>query len=708
MFKFVCLAATLFACVLSSAASTSVNVSSVVGVTTVVPLASYSTLSGMSADHTGRSYDLGYVNAGAYVAYTLNVPVAGVYSVLLNYAQPNGSSQVSLLVNGSQQTQVNFSATGSWSAYYNSSTAMVTLPAGQVNFELYTPTAGFNLGGMELQTVSQTATPVTTGATIVTAQAATKILLSSYSTISGMSPDSTGLGYDLGYTLAGGYVDYPLSVAQAGKYSLVANYASPTGAVGANILVDGVAQPVVSFANTGSWANYADAASVLVTLPAGLTTLRVVSQAGGFNLGGLTLAPATALSPLAYYVSPTGNDANDGKTTATAFATLQKAANVVQPGFTVYVMAGTYQNADYFTSNPSQNVLNIQTSGTKNAPIVFTNYPGQSPVIKFNSFYGIRVIGAVSYLTLSGFEIIGDAQQVTSSYAISASYGDPLTNGTGISVTGDPNGVLISTHVTIQNMVVHECPLNGIGVGHSDYITIQDNVTYNNAYWSPFAGSGISVLGLFASDSNTQDYKNFVMRNISHDNYERVPNFQAYNLITDGNGILFDSFNHQGASFAPYLGRTLVANNLLYNNGGAGISAYQSGYLDIVNNTAFANTLNMTYPIGQITGYYGNNLQIVGNIMVPPTGKIANTSQGNVNVTVDYNLYFGGSGPQMVGPHDIIGDPLFVDPTSSNFQLQVNSLAVNTGIVWPYVTTDLLNKPRPGSSGSVDKGAYQR
>lgn len=43
-----------------------------------------------------------------------------------------------------------------------------------------------------------------------------------------------------------------------------------------------------------------------------------------------------------WFVSPTGNDANDGRSRATAFATMQKAADAVQPGQMVLVGAGTY------------------------------------------------------------------------------------------------------------------------------------------------------------------------------------------------------------------------------------------------------------------------------------------------------------------------------------------------------------------------------
>jgi len=59
-----------------------------------------------------------------------------------------------------------------------------------------------------------------------------------------------------------------------------------------------------------------------------------------------------------YYVRKSGNDANDGLSPATAFATIGKAASVVQAGDTVYIGAGVYREKPILT-----------TAGTSTAPI---------------------------------------------------------------------------------------------------------------------------------------------------------------------------------------------------------------------------------------------------------------------------------------------------------------------------------------------------
>lgn len=70
-----------------------------------------------------------------------------------------------------------------------------------------------------------------------------------------------------------------------------------------------------------------------------------------------------------YFVSTAGTDANPG-TLAQPFATIQQAANVAQPGDTVFIRGGTYRE----TVTPAH-------SGTASAPIIFENYNGESVTV---------------------------------------------------------------------------------------------------------------------------------------------------------------------------------------------------------------------------------------------------------------------------------------------------------------------------------------
>ncbi|MHC5725365.1 MAG: right-handed parallel beta-helix repeat-containing protein, partial [Nostoc sp.] len=71
-----------------------------------------------------------------------------------------------------------------------------------------------------------------------------------------------------------------------------------------------------------------------------------------------------------YYVSGTGNDRNSGLTTSSAFRTIQRAADLTDPGDTVLIMNGVYRN-----SPNAGSVVNIQRSGNAKAWIKYKAYP---------------------------------------------------------------------------------------------------------------------------------------------------------------------------------------------------------------------------------------------------------------------------------------------------------------------------------------------
>src|SRR5438552_3044438 len=80
------------------------------------------------------------------------------------------------------------------------------------------------------------------------------------------------------------------------------------------------------------------------------------------------LLPAGA-GATTYYVATTGSDTAAG-TMAAPFKTIRKGAMVAQPGDTVYLRGGTYNEA-----------VSLTTSGTATAWITFSAAPGELPII---------------------------------------------------------------------------------------------------------------------------------------------------------------------------------------------------------------------------------------------------------------------------------------------------------------------------------------
>ena len=86
----------------------------------------------------------------------------------------------------------------------------------------------------------------------------------------------------------------------------------------------------------------------------------------------IVLAPAGvgAQGGVSYYVAPTGNDANDGRSLAAPFRTIQRCASVAQAGDTCWIRAGVYRE----TVAPAN-------SGAAGRPITFAAYAGETVVI---------------------------------------------------------------------------------------------------------------------------------------------------------------------------------------------------------------------------------------------------------------------------------------------------------------------------------------
>jgi len=412
------------------------------------------------------------------------------------------------------------------------------------------------------------------------------------------------------------------------------------------------------------------------------------------------------------------------------------------PGDIIYFMASP--NAYTLTSGNSAGNLALMTrTGLPGCPITIRNRPNERPKLKLTtaSLNAILIPAGVNYVDIMGLEIEGlytDADLATTLPAALTQPGSCTSvGGTGFR-TGTPptnfnnNGILIDGrnavnnqphHIRILDNKIHNVSAGGIAAIEADYITIDNNEVYNNSWYTVYGASGISVFHPWNFDSNT-GYRNFVRNNKSYGNRLYVP-WNVGCKITDGNGIIIDDFlNSQTSSTIQgqvYTGRTLVANNVLFNNGGSGAHAYKGLKTDFVNNTAYLNSQSQgaDNPVGEIYAQQADDINIVNNIMRPISGeKTFTTNSGNTNVAYTNNLYLVDATSQVpVTATNTIVAPstetsVFVLPTTdaatANFQLKAGSSALNTGTntYVASVATDFLGTTRPQGAG-VDIGAYE-
>ncbi|MBW4453103.1 MAG: choice-of-anchor D domain-containing protein [Nostoc indistinguendum CM1-VF10] len=402
-----------------------------------------------------------------------------------------------------------------------------------------------------------------------------------------------------------------------------------------------------------------------------------------------------------YYVSGTGNDKNDGLNEGAAFRTLQKAADLVQAGDTVYVMNGTYTNI-------YPNILSLSNKhGSANAPITFTAYPGHKPVLeaRTNNWNAISITGS-SYVVIEGLTLVGARDEITLEYALQQkdNLSNPATSGNGINVTYI-NGTQKqrSHHITIKNNNISKFPGNGIGTEEVDYITVKNNIVSGNAWYSPYGTQGITMLHLWNSDTNVTDYKVVIEGNTSFDNKQLVPWIQA-GKVTEGHGIMLDTAS---VANVAYQGKALISNNVVYNNGGAGIQIFKGeNPVDIVNNTTYQNSQELS--VGEIFLNSAKNVRVVNNIMYAKSGESASSIANSSNISFDNNLAYNGVLNGAGSGNVLNKDPLFVNPANGDFKLRAGSPAIDGGSnAFNSITK---NTPLDGNGdGSVliDIGAYE-
>jgi hypothetical protein len=435
----------------------------------------------------------------------------------------------------------------------------------------------------------------------------------------------------------------------------------------------------------------------------------------------VTASYAALASPVTYYVSGSGSDAADGLSTTTAFLTLQHAANLTQPGDTVYVMNGTYT-----TPCASCAVLDLTIPGTPNHWITYKAYSGQTPQISFNGWEGILFEPTAAYIEVNGFNILGNNYNVTLQAAQnqSTSNPDPAFNGNCIDADGRSGTATVRpNHLSILNNVIGACGGAGVGTAWSDYVTISGNTIYDSAWYSIYGASGISNWENWNADSSTA-YKMVITGNRLFGNQQLVPTVGT-GIILDGEAIIIDStrnsaYNSTNDPQPAYTGRTLIANNVIYGNGSSAIEVFQSDHVDVVNNSSYQDVLNP--PLsghGEMDLNQTTDVNVINNIFYSATGQnpVAVVPRTTSSIALNYNLYYNGAniGDVANGPNDLTADPLYVSPTvatpadRSSVLLSVApaSPAVGSGTSYLAPATDFAGNPRPGSKG-YDRGAYQQ
>jgi hypothetical protein len=411
------------------------------------------------------------------------------------------------------------------------------------------------------------------------------------------------------------------------------------------------------------------------------------------------------------YVSPQGNDKNSGASLGQALRTPQLAADRANPGDTILLAEG-----EYIATEQQGAVLFITRSGSLGKPITFTAVSGHRPILRSKGAWEVMKISGASHIVIEKLFMRGIADEVTLEEAKKESNNllNPRTCGNGLGITDDKDKKTFPTHITVRNCDIRDFSGGGLFSMHGDYITFENNFVARCGFWAPYACSNISVYQCVNSDNNS-GYKIIIRNNVSFGSYNNIPFYYSdkdhpeKRHVSDGNGIIIDDLRNTqefgGANgIKAYTGKTLIANNVVFDNGGSGIHAYSSNNIDIVHNYAGNNNTHPDISGGQIFANATSNVRVLNNILIAPAGKAVNSNYDNdASVLYDYNIYasIDGSTPKFTRDlaHNMLQSPqlTLTDWAKGKrlFKAATKSPLRRAGMDFPEIRTDFFGKPRP-------------
>lgn len=440
-----------------------------------------------------------------------------------------------------------------------------------------------------------------------------------------------------------------------------------------------------------------------------------------------TMGSSYMLTSTSKYVDGTnGSDTNNGLGLTTSWKTIQKAVSNSNPGDTIVIRSGTY----------NENIV-VSVSGTASSPITLTSYPGETVVLNGGTGHAIRSSGLVSYWTIDGLTI-----KSTNRYTLRLGWwGEPMTD-----------------HWTVKNN-----KLFGANFIMGSYHLWENNIIDGTGYTGTSGDAGISDGG--DSHHNTYRYntvKNFTnvdARGIwtqgkTHDSvieYNTIDNIKTSSGLgqcIDLDGAAQVEWRHtvrgNTVSNCSYVGiqlenvfASIVEDNIVRNTGPAGIIviSYDAGVGcavggesnqygdtngdrncqgDLTNNIIRQNIITTTTGwgagYGGIMNWYAGGVNLWGNTINAAWGN----NNGGINIQgtaaqVKGNSIKGNIISQGTGPAVCVSDLRYLVGENNNLYNRTNSIkpyVSGSSCSTEYSTLDFKNLTGLGQNSMTGNPAY--
>jgi endoglucanase len=277
------------------------------------------------------SSNVGWIDAGDWMSYSITVPTAGTYKVSYRVASLSGGGNLQLDKDAGATVlgTIAISSTGGWQTWSTVSHT-VTLPAGTYNIGINAKAGGFNINSFTIES---------SGSSFYK-----KIEAETFNQQSGIATETTtdtGGGSNVGWIDSGDWMTWSVTIPTTATYTLNVRVASPNSTAKLRMDKDAGATVLatVTVPNTGGWQTWTTA-STTVSLPAGTYNLGMNALTGGFNLNWLEI------------------------TSTTKSASIETSVESVETGFSFY-------------PNPCKEVLKVNVNDAENAIVEIYNISGQ-------------------------------------------------------------------------------------------------------------------------------------------------------------------------------------------------------------------------------------------------------------------------------------------------------------------------------------------
>jgi endoglucanase Acf2 len=269
----------------STAVNITVGTSSAQPVPGTIQAESYTAMNGIQTEatsDTGGGLNVGYIDTGDWMDYSVNVASAGTYNIAFRVASVAGGAQVQLRSGATVLATANVAATGGWQTWATVNTT-ATLAAGTQTLRLHFSAGGMNLNWVQFTTTGNTppTVSITTPANGATFTAPASVTINA--TASDPGGSVTSVAFYNGGTLLGTDTSSPYSFAwnnvAAGAYSITAvatdNGGLTTTSTAVSVTVGtSSAQPIPGTIQAESY-----------TAMTGIQTEATSDTGGGLNVG---------------------------------------------------------------------------------------------------------------------------------------------------------------------------------------------------------------------------------------------------------------------------------------------------------------------------------------------------------------------------------------------------------------------------------------